>query len=455
MTSSDSRIGVQNWWSFLQLFRSVAPDENEQRVRVRFMERNTMLPVKAVYFILLVYYLYFSSWPELDGVRWTLFQTIQWFFLLCLIVNIVIGIMLIRMDEFSTGVLRELVFSICLFDAVLLAMMTELTGGFESFLFWLFLGIQIRNAVSMPIATSQIMANLCVSVIYLCAGAFDIVVARSVEELENITVEPVMLRALLLVLMTACCYALQVLIDKQRRMDAEEEEFDRRQSQLQASGRLAAEIAHQIKNPLGIINNTAFTLGKLSEGNLVFQRQVELVREEVSKADQVITKLMGFAQLAEGRLAKLDVNDVLESSITQVFPIGNKFGTRIRRDYGIALPPLLAQEMHISEIFINILQNSREALSEKGEISVKTSYGGNYTLSVIIEDNGPGIPSDKIDKVFEPYLTTKEKGTGLGLAIVKHNTELYGGSVSVDSELGNYTRFNLLFPGRSAMRFQS
>ena len=455
MTSSESRIGVQNWWSFLQLFRSVAPDENEQRVRIRFMERNTMLPVKAVYFILLVYYLYFSSWPELDGVRWTLFQTIQWFYLLCLIVNIVIGIMLIRMDEFSTGVLRELVFSICLFDAVLLAMMTELTGGFESFLFWLFLGIQVRNAVSMPIATSQIMANLCVSVIYLCAGAFDIVVARSVEELENITVEPVMLRALLLVLMTACCYALQVLIDKQRRMDAEEEEFDRRQSQLQASGRLAAEIAHQIKNPLGIINNTAFTLGKLSEGNLVFQRQVELVREEVSKADQVITKLMGFAQLAEGRLAKLDVNDVLESSITQVFPIGNKFGTKIRRDYGIALPPLLAQEMHISEIFINILQNSREALSEKGEISVKTSYGGNYTLSVIIEDNGPGIPSDKIDKVFEPYLTTKEKGTGLGLAIVKHNTELYGGSVSVDSELGNYTRFNLLFPGRSAMRFQS
>ena len=455
MTSSESRIGVQNWWSFLQLFRSVAPDENEQRVRIRFMERNTMLPVKAVYFILLVYYLYFSSWPELDGVRWTLFQTIQWFFLLCLIVNIVIGIMLIRMDEFSTGVLRELVFSICLFDAVLLAMMTELTGGFESFLFWLFLGIQVRNAVSMPIATSQIMANLCVSVIYLCAGAFDIVVARSVEELENITVEPVMLRALLLVLMTACCYALQVLIDKQRRMDAEEEEFDRRQSQLQASGRLAAEIAHQIKNPLGIINNTAFTLGKLSEGNLVFQRQVELVREEVSKADQVITKLMGFAQLAEGRLAKLDVNDVLEASITQVFPIGNKFGTRIRRDYGIALPPLLAQEMHISEIFVNILQNSREALSEKGEISVKTSYGGNYTLSVIIEDNGPGIPSENIDKVFEPYLTTKEKGTGLGLAIVKHNTELYGGAVSVDSELGNYTRFNLLFPGRSAMRFQS
>ena len=455
MDSSESRSGGYGQLSFFHLFRSVAPDENEQRVRIRFMERHTMLPVKAVYFLLLVYYLYFSSWPELDNVRWTLFQTIQWFFLLCLIVNTVIAVMLFRMDEFSIGVLREVVFSICLFDAVLLAMMTELTGGFESFLFWLFLGIQVRNAISMPVATTQIMANLCVSVIYLCAGAFDIIVARSVEELEGITVEPVMLRALLLVLMTAFCYALQVLIDKQRRMDSEEEEFDRRQSQLQASGRLAAEIAHQIKNPLGIINNTAFTLGKLTAGDQIIQKQVELVREEVNKADQVITKLMGYAQLTEGRLDKLDINDVLDFSITQVFPEGHKFGIRIRKHYGIALPPLLAQSLHISEVFVNILQNSREAVGENGEISIITSYGGNYTLSVVIEDNGPGISLNMMDKVFEPYLTTKEKGTGLGLAIVKHNTELYGGKVEVNSELGKYTRFNLLFPGRSAIRFQS
>ena len=455
MNSFESRSGGYGQLSFFHLFRSVAPDENEQRVRIRFMERHTMLPVKAVYFLLLVYYLYFSSWPELDNVRWTLFQTIQWFFLLCLIVNTVIAVMLFRMDEFSIGVLREVVFSICLFDAVLLAMMTELTGGFESFLFWLFLGIQVRNAISMPVATTQIMANLCVSVIYLCAGAFDIIVARSVEELEGITVEPVMLRALLLVLMTAFCYALQVLIDKQRRMDSEEEEFDRRQSQLQASGRLAAEIAHQIKNPLGIINNTAFTLGKLTAGDQIIQKQVELVREEVNKADQVITKLMGYAQLTEGRLDKLDINDVLDFSITQVFPEGHKFGIRIRKNYGIALPPLLAQSLHISEVFVNILQNSREAVGENGEISISTSYGGNYTLSVVIEDNGPGISLNMMDKVFEPYLTTKEKGTGLGLAIVKHNTELYGGKVEVNSELGKYTRFNLLFPGRSAIRFQS
>ena len=446
-----------DWWRLSQLFKSVAPDDGSQRARIRFMERNTVLPVKAVYFLVLIFYLYFIEWPEMDSdrVRWTLLRTIQWFFIFCLIVNVIIGVMLIRMEEFTTRVLREVVFSICLFDALLLAMMTELTGGFESFLFWMFLGLQVRNAISMPIATTQIVANLSVSVIYLCAGAFDIVVSRSEEELENITGEPVVLRALLLMLMTACGYGLQVLIDKQRRVEDEEDEFDRRQSQLQASGRLAAEIAHQVKNPLGIINNAAFALGQVMDENETAKRQVSLIREEVNRADQIITKLMGYAQLVEGRLARLDVNEALDAAVLQVFPKGSKFGTRIRREYGIALPPLLAQPEHISEVFVNVIQNAREVLSDNGEIQIKTSYEGDYRFRVVIEDNGPGIPADLLESVFEPYHTTKEKGTGLGLAIVRHNTELYGGTVEIESELGKYTRFNLLFPGRTAIRLQS
>ena len=446
-----------DWWRLSQLFKSVAPDDGSQRARIRFMERNTVLPVKAVYFLVLVFYLYFVEWPEMDSdrVRWTLLRTIQWFFVSCLIVNVIVGVMLIRMEEFPTRVLREVVFSICLFDALLLAMMTELTGGFESFLFWMFLGLQIRNAISMPIATTQIVANLSVSVIYLCAGTFDIVVARSEEELENITGEPVMLRALLLMLMTACGYGLQVLIDKQRRMEDEEDEFDRRQSQLQASGRLAAEIAHQVKNPLGIINNAAFALGQVMGENKTAKRQVGLIREEVNRADQIITKLMGYAQLVEGRLARLNVNEALDAAILKVFPKGSKFGTRIRREYGIALPPLLAQPEHISEVFVNVIQNAREVLCNNGEIQIKTSYEGDYRFRVVIEDNGPGIPADLLESVFEPYHTTKERGTGLGLAIVRHNTELYGGTVEIESKLGKYTRFNLLFPGRTAIRLQS
>ena len=115
---------------------------------------------------------------------------------------------------------------------------------------------------------------------------------------------------------------------------------------------------------------------------------------------------------------------------------------------------MLAQHEHIKEIFVNIIQNAREVLESQGEISVKSSYHGDYTFRVTIEDNGPGIPTDQLEWIFQPYHTTKEKGTGLGLAIVRHNTELYGGTVKIESKLGKYTRFILIFPGRTTIRIQ-
>ena len=88
----------------------------------------------------------------------------------------------------------------------------------------------------------------------------------------------------------------------------------------------------------------------------------------------------------------------------------------------------------------------------RGAVSISAQYGKNDSVRILIADTGPGIPLDKIDKIFEAYFTTREKGTGLGLAIVKHNTEMYGGAVQVESELGKGTRFVLEFPARILMR---
>ena len=92
-------------------------------------------------------------------------------------------------------------------------------------------------------------------------------------------------------------------------------------------------------------------------------------------------------------------------------------------------------------------------MNGRGDIHVSAQYGEHDSVRIQIADTGPGIPPDKIDKIFEAYFTTREKGTGLGLAIVKHNTEMYGGTVRVQSELGKGTRFALEFPARILMRF--
>src|SRR5205823_5122111 len=147
--------------------------------------------------------------------------------------------------------------------------------GFDSFLFWVFLGLIIRTAVSVPVASRQIVLNLVISSFYVLAGVMNIVVLNWEATLldpatlfaiqqgpQDTAAEPFLLRLMLLILITICCYGVQVLFERQRLAQAEAREYALRQEQLQATGRLAAEIAHQLKNPLGIINNAAFTLQK-------------------------------------------------------------------------------------------------------------------------------------------------------------------------------------------------
>jgi signal transduction histidine kinase len=125
----------------------------------------------------------------------------------------------------------------------------------------------------------------------------------------------------------------------------------------------------------------------------------------------------------------------------------------IRRDFGRDFPPLLMQRGHLSEMLVNLLQNASEALGESGNVFVTAGCHRDHAVEISVRDDGHGIPPDKIERIFEAYYTTREKGSGLGLAIVKHNAELYGGSVRVESRLGQGANFILIFPAKALMKF--
>ena len=112
------------------------------------------------------------------------------------------------------------------------------------------------------------------------------------------------------------------------------------------------------------------------------------------------------------------------------------------------------QRNHLSEILVNVLLNAREAVNGSGEIHVQAGVAADNAIQVSIRDNGPGIPADRMEKIFQPYFSTKHKGTGLGLAIVRQNTEIYSGSVRVESELGKSTTFHLVLPTRTFMKMR-
>ena len=449
------------WSSFaplLDLLKETAPPSEQMALRLKSMERNVILPVKGVFVLIITYYLYFSSWFEDISLPQTVAQqTIERFFIIYLIINFGVAGTLIFGRKVGSLVMQRIIFTASFLDGLFLAALTFTTGGFDSILYWLFLGLIVLNAVSCPLAVPQLILNFSASLCYLAAGLLDVGIAGNFADLQDTTgsqeggaAEPFLLRLFLLWLLSICCYGLQVLFEKQRRASEESQEFAVRQEQLRAAGRLAAKIAHQIKNPLGIINNAAYSLQRaVQEGRPPNPQQIEIIREEVERADQTITKLMGYAQLAEGKVERLNVAEEIDRAIDHALPAAAKYPVIVRKECAADLPVLMMQRGHLSEVLVNLLQNAREAFIGKGRIQITAKADEHQAVVITIEDDGPGIAKLKLEKIFQPYFTTKEKGTGLGLSIVKNNIELYGGSIHAESELGKGTRFILLLPTRT------
>ena len=461
-----SGTGFNRFWNrIVRMLQIPAPDSPQLIYRIQHMERDIVLPVKAAGILMLLYSFYFSPWIGTTlGALEIAVESTQYFLWIYIGINIIVAGMLLAMRWLPLALIEWSVFTISLIDGILLSALTLVTGGADSILFYVFLGLIVRSAASVPRPTSQLMLNLTLSACYVFAGVIDFAIASNLNylnysgqaliELPDHPTEELLLRLILLLLMTLCCYAVQALLEHQRQALDQAREFAVREGQLRSAGRLAAEFAHQIKNPLAIINNAAFSLQKaLRDAKPISSEQIAIIQEEVERSDRIITEIMGYAQLSEGRVEKLSVIEELDKAITQVFPPAANYPVEVQRDYASEFPPLLMQRRHAAEAFLNLLQNAREALDGRpGKILVSAQCRRDYSIEVSIHDNGPGIPPEKQEKIFDAYYTTKEKGTGLGLATVKHNVELYGGSVRVESELGKGARFVVLFPGRTLIR---
>ncbi|HVU26975.1 MAG TPA: HAMP domain-containing sensor histidine kinase [Verrucomicrobiae bacterium] len=442
-----------------------APDPSRSLRRFEIMERDIILPVKAVFIAMILYS--FKATPWFGMTTNTLevaVETVQYIFWFYILANAIFAVVFLAMKKLPAAIVQWTMVTSSLVDALFIAGMALLTGGLDSILFWLFVTLIIRNAVSLPPGFSQFFLNIAISLCYVLIGVLDISVINNLDDNTLRTLDlgphddlgqPFALRLVLLLLTTACGYGAGVLLERQRLAVEESREFAARENQLRSAGRLAAEVAHQIKNPLAIINNAAFSLQRaLRDGKNSSTQQIEIIQEEVARADRVITQIMGYAQLSEGRVEKLNIIEELNYAVAQVFPFAMPTQIQVHHHYGYNFPPLLMQRGHLSEIFVNLLQNARDALGEKGNIHIAMNCHPDYTIEVSIRDDGPGIPSDKITRVFEPYFTTKEKGSGLGLAIVKHNIELYGGTIRVESKFGQGADFILTFPGKTLMKLK-
>jgi signal transduction histidine kinase len=483
-------------WRAIRWLRSLLatqqPEPEHQAKRIVAMLLHIVLPAKAGVIAVALYYVFFSNRsPDLAAPHTVVVQFLKGFFIAYLCCNVLAAVILALWRKFQPGIFQWLAFTLGLLDGLFMSGMVFITGGFESVAFWIFPGMIVLNALSIPLAAPQLVLNILLSFFYLGAGLLEaslppptlidvpsaavrpssrntnttlsIVTSNTASRswmieppysstIEERAKQPVFLSLFVLWLLASCCYGMQILAERQRRVAEEERESAVRQAQLHSAGRLAAEFAHQIKNPLAIINNTTFSIKKaLNAGRTDFMRQIEIIQEEVERSDRVVTQIMGYAQLTEGRVEKLNVAEELDSAIDQVFPGGMDLGIRVERAYTRNFPPLLMQKRHLADILVNLLLNAREALNGHGTVSVSAVCRPDYSVEISVHDSGPGVPPDKVEQIFEAYYSTKEKGTGLGLAIVKHNAELYAGTVRLESGLGNGARFILTFPAKTVI----
>ena len=233
---------------------ATTPDVGRQGARIRVMERNIVLPVKAVILLLLTYYLFFAHWfDDVYTVREAVLLTVRTFFLIYFALNLVTGIFVVGMDELPLRLVREVVLAVALIDALFWGALVVVTNGFDSTLYWCFIGLIVRNAMSFPQASTQIVLNLIVSCCFVAAGLTEVAITQAEPELAEETTEPYVLRFVVLILITACCYGVQVLFDKQRRVEEEAREVAQPHERLGAARaqHLAVALAAEYLGVLG------------------------------------------------------------------------------------------------------------------------------------------------------------------------------------------------------------
>jgi two-component system NtrC family sensor kinase len=233
-------------------------------------------------------------------------------------------------------------------------------------------------------------------------------------------------------------------------------ELERRQDQLvqgkkmSSLGVLTAGIAHQLNNPLNNISTSCqIILEELDQADLVFVRKMLTnVEQEVYRARDIVKGLLEFSRVREFSLKPIPLEDVVKRSIRLIssqVPPGIDLVEEVPEDLILELD---AQRMQ--EVFLNLLMNATQAIKETpGEIRIAAKIDPYSEEAVItIEDTGVGIPKDELDRVFDPFYTTKEVGvgTGLGLSIVYGIIEKHHGHIAVDSKEGEGTRFTIRMP---------
>jgi signal transduction histidine kinase len=220
------------------------------------------------------------------------------------------------------------------------------------------------------------------------------------------------------------------------------------ESVVDYSGRLArlggliSGVAHQIRNPLNAMSLQLELLSQDNERGRPLDQRVQAVRKEIRRLDEAVDALLRFMRPERLKLDRVALNDLLVEVANQVM----RPGIRVEYQLEHNLPRINADRALLSEALRNVAANAVEAMPEGGALTLATSIFGDGLVEACITDQGHGIPSEHLDRIFQLYFTTKEGGSGLGLSLASRAIDLHGGTVDVKSTVGSGTEVRIRLP---------
>lgn len=241
------------------------------------------------------------------------------------------------------------------------------------------------------------------------------------------------------------CRAVQENLGKLRELEQQLSHSE----ELATVGEMAAGLAHEIKNPLAGIGGAIQVLGDTLPKDDERRPVVEKVLEQVERIDGTVRDLLAYARPKAARLAPTDLHEVIDNAlgVLMLFPTVR---VNIVRHFQNALPQAMVDGQQFGQVLSNLFINAIQAMPEGGSLTVST-WSEPDGIHVSVRDTGKGIPKSKLDRVFDPFYTTKTRGTGLGLPICRRVVEAHHGTISVNSRSGHGAEFIIELPHPRAL----
>ena len=284
-------------------------------------------------------------------------------------------------------------------------------------------------------------------------GVFELIQDMS-KQYESIVKFQYLVFGLSILIMGLIFLALLLIVHKAERM-IEQRALEQRELESQlhlaerlvALGQMVAGISHEIKNPLGIIRSTAELLGEMADASDTQKRLSGVIKEESTRLNQIVTEFLDFARPQVPNLHECQLEEIIEKNLSFIRPELEKKGIQVYENLNGRSFRLRADHDLLYRAFLNILINAIHSMEDGGTIDIKVEEVRD-AYRIEFKDTGCGISQENVDKIFNPFFTTKEKGSGLGLSIVRKIIEGHRGTIDIKSVEGQGTKVQVELPRR-------